>query len=227
MAEQKQAPKAPQVFVSIDMEAFGPIPGIHPLKSVGMQAFALYFSENGKFKFEELSEGGIKVDLMAQEDEIEDERTMKWWKDTSPEGLKKLQEATMEFSEGARRLKGFLDDLQALFFDSKIVAVYYPTTFDGAWLDHMWLQEFGTHGPCMFLQDMDIQSYAAGCFGGGISYDRCRKSHLLDEFMPEIDKSQLHDALYDAKVQGRLFCNLMNARMHHSPQTRFTITNVF
>ena len=80
-----------EFYVSIDIEADGPVPGLHSMLSLGAAAFS--------------SDGGLKVtfsvNLEALPEAHEDARTMRWWA-SQPAAWEACRAQTQESEQAMR-----------------------------------------------------------------------------------------------------------------------------
>lgn len=172
-----------EIYISVDIETDGPIPGDYSMLSLG----AVAFDENGK----EIDsfEANLKVLVGA----MQDKDTMEWWK-TQPEAWeycqinKKLPQIVMiEFREWVMNLEG------------KPVFVAYPAGFDWTFV-YWYLIHFCGHSPFGF-QALDLKSYVMAKLNK--NFRETSKRNMPKEWFTNILHS--HKAIEDAREQGLLF----------------------
>lgn len=181
--------QAPMIYVSVDVEADGPIPGWNSMLSLG--AYAFY--ENGD------EVGSFYMNLLPLQGAVQDPDTMNWWA-TQPEAWAALMEnraepayATIEFSKWLSSMPGFA------------VFVAAPVAFDIMFV--YWYLRYFTGASPLGFRAIDIRSFAMGKLGR--EYNRTSKSKLPAKFRP--DKGQhTHKAIDDAVEQAQWFLRLLN-----------------
>ena len=72
-------------YISVDVEADGPVPGLHSMLSLGAAAYNAWGQRVGKFS----------ANLETLPDATTDDRTMAWWKG-QPEAWKRARERPRE-----------------------------------------------------------------------------------------------------------------------------------
>jgi len=179
-----------EVYVSIDIEADGPIPGPHSLLSLGAAAF----DHTGKFlssferNFKPLPSASPHPD------------TQLFWDRQSPEVYQAARKDAIDPRLATELFHTFLSKLPG-----KPVMVGYPVTYDFLFV-YWYLLNFKKHSPFSHSA-FDIKSLAVPLLGKGF---RSVNKRLLRSFFP----SQLphtHRALDDALEQGELFFQLVDA----------------
>ena len=177
-----------EIYISIDVETDGPIPGRNSMLSLGAAAFLdgcliASFSRN----LTELPESRPDPD------------TMKWW-----ETQQEAWAICREHPEHADRvMKDFLDWVRTISRenDAKPVCVAYPAGFDFMFV-YWYLIRFTGESP---FSCIDIKTYTMAVLKKG--YRECSKKGMPKEWFPE-DK-HTHRAIDDAIEQGKLFMNIM------------------
>lgn len=181
------------VYISVDIESDGPVPGSFSMLSLALVAVATFDGErfvrfgphadsrywelqpiSERFDPEALSINGLDRDRLLREG-------------TSPaEAMREADRWVRHVADGCRA-----------------VLVAYPAAFDWSFV-HWYFSSFlgGSpfgHGTCI-----DIRSLYIGATGS--TYTESSKSHLPLELLPQ--SAHTHNALDDAIEQGELFCNL-------------------
>lgn len=180
-----------EIFVSTDVEADGPIPGVFSMLSLG--AVALGGEKQVVSTFE--------VNLDTLPGAGTDPRTMRWWK--------KFPEAWAHHRTDPRPPEAAMRDFHAWVkgLPGRPVLLVYPA-WDYMWV-HWYLVRFTGASP-FGLGALDLKSYAAAALGR--PFHDVRKSRMPQTwFDPGIGHT--HKALDDAMEQGLLFCNARTERL--------------
>ena len=185
--------RKPEIYVSIDVEADGPAPGLHSMLALGAAAFV----PDG--------DGWAEPDpwyatLQPLPGAAQDPETMSWW-GTQPEAWR---EVTASPQDPAVALPGFVAWCRVL--PGRPVAVGWPIAFDFAFVNY-YCHRFTGGNPLGFA-GLDIRSYASGL--------GCQREYYqlpewkLQAMAGETDTAGLraHIAVDDAIGQGRLFMAL-------------------
>ncbi len=174
-----------ETYVSVDIEADGPIPGDYSMMSLGAVA---YDDRGGEL-------GDFSVNLLPLPDAEQHPDTMAWW-GTKPEAFEATQRHRIgpclgmrDFAEWAGALTG------------KPVFVGYPASFDFMFT-HWYLVHFGFDDPFGF-NALDIKTYAMARMGCG--FKATVKARMPKEWMADRDENMSHVAVEDARSQGGLF----------------------
>jgi DNA polymerase III epsilon subunit-like protein len=180
----------PEVFVSIDIETDGPVPGLNSMLSLGAVAYAEDETELSRW-YQPLSRlPGAR----------QDPGTMDWWKG-QPEAW---HEVTTGPIDPEHAIPDFVNWCVSL--PGKPVAVAWPAAFDFSFVNY-YCWYFVGRNPLGFAA-LDIRSYANGLAGYPSYYGL--KEKQIHKMAGHIDKTGLrpHVALDDAIEQGRLFLAL-------------------
>ncbi|MBA1149089.1 exonuclease [Ectothiorhodospiraceae bacterium WFHF3C12] len=182
--------KHPEIYVSTDIEADGPAPGIHSMLSFGSAAY----------RADKTLVSTFSANLETLPEATTDPRTMTWW-----EGFPEAWAACRRETEPpAQAMPRYLDWLRTL--PGKPVFVGYPASFDFmfvAW----YLLRFTGENPFGFGA-LDIKSYAMALMGTG--FKDTVKGRMPESWFD--DMPHTHIALDDALEQGAMFCNILAAR---------------
>ncbi len=178
-----------EVYVSVDIEADGPIPGDFSMLSLG----AVAFNDDG------VEIDSFSVNLYPLEGARQYPKTMEWWK-TQPEAWDEVQRNRVSPEVGMWEFSSWLN---ALYEEGTPVFVGYPATFDFTFV-FWYLQHFT--GGCPFgWAGLDIKTYAMACMDS--SYRGAAKRHMPKEWSKNRGKHS-HIAVEDAREQGHLFFNI-------------------
>lgn len=181
-----------EVYVSVDIEADGPIPGPHSMLSIGSVAFTIAAGEIGSFSANLETLPGASMDPVTKS-EFWDKQPEAWAacrRDPQP-----LQEAMTSYAAWVRSLPG------------KPVFVGYPATFDHAFV-HWYLVRFTGSDPFGF-EALDIKSYAMATLRS--SFQKATKRSMPAEWVSSGPLS--HVAVDDARVQGEMFMHMLKANL--------------
>lgn len=181
------------IYVSIDIEADGPIPGINSMLSLGAAAFRLG-SRTPIATFE--------CNLHPLPEATPDPDTLKWWA-TQPDAF---QYVTQNQQDPAEAMQAFKAWLQALPCPprERPTFVGYPATYD--FMFTYWYMVRFTGFPVPFgFSGLDIKTLAAAKLG--VEYHQATKRNMPQKWF-EGSPPHTHKALDDALGQGILFINI-------------------
>lgn len=181
----------PEIYVSTDIEADGPIPGTYSMLSIGSAAFT--------------AEGHLIDTFSANLETLpgaqEYPKTMAWWAE-QPEAWAACRTNPQP---PAQIMQTFHTWVQAL--PGQPVFVAYPAAFDFMFV-HWYLMTFVGENAFGHVA-LDIRSYAMAFLQS--SYRDSGKRNLPPECLEAPSLS--HVAVEDAIQQGRLFCNLLQSNL--------------
>ena len=183
-----------EIYVSTDVEADGPVPGLNSMLSF---ASAAYLPDKTLVTT-------FSANLETLPGANPDPRTMAWWK-TQPEAWKACRE-NLQAPEKA--LGDYLSWLKRL--PARPVFVGYPVAFDFMWI-HYYLIRFTGESPFSHSA-LDIKTFAMAMMKTEYrdSIKRNMPKHWFDEL------PHTHQALDDALEQGALFCNMLHEHLRDS-----------
>lgn len=178
------------IYLSVDIEADGPIPGPHSMLSLGAAVFNLERELLATFA----------VNLRPLPDATPHPDTMAFWA-KNPVPYAATQTDQRDPAEAMNDYRAFIDQLPR-----RPVFVGYPAAFDHMW-HHWYLQRFTGADPCGFAP-LDLKSYAAAML-------RVPFRHAAKRGFPQAwfagAPSHDHTALTDAIGQGVLAINMLRA----------------
>lgn len=169
-------------YISIDIEAAGPIPGEYSMLSIG--ACPVHDIDEGFY-----------VELRPINDQF------------VPKALEisgfSLDRLRQEGSDPTEAMSSFRDWIESVSADRRPVFVGFNASFDWAfinWYFHVFLDEnpFGIGG-------VDIKAYYMGLSGS--EWDETKSSKLAERFQPS--RPSTHNALDDARAQAEIFEKLL------------------
>ena len=182
--------KKPEVYVSTDIEADGPIPGQNSMLSFGSIALDDEGAELDTFS----------ANLETLPDARPDPRTAKWW-ESQPEAWAACRENQQDPAVAMKTYVRWLEKLPG-----RPVFVAYPLLFDMMFV-YWYLIRFAGRSPFSH-SGIDIKTMAYIAMGGR-AYRRATKRYMPTEWMPE-RRRHTHVAVDDAREQGELFINILN-----------------
>jgi hypothetical protein len=178
----------PEIFVSTDIEADGPIPGPHSMLSLASAAYRADKTVIATFS----------ANLDTLPDAQADARTTAWWQ--------QFPKAWEQCRQGTRApdvvMREYLTWLRAL--PGQAVFVGWPASWDFMWV-YWYLVRFTGERPFREAA-LDIRSYAMGMRKS--EFRRTSRTYLPKRwFDPGL--AHTHVALDDALEQGAVFCNML------------------
>lgn len=184
-----------EIYISVDIETDGPIPGENSMLSLGAVALTPSRDQLGVFS----------VNLAELPDAKPDPSTMEWWA-KQPEAWKAARENPQPPLPAMQRFVFWVTWMCQTAKNAKPVFVGYPAGFDFLFV-YWYLIKFLGNSPFSFSA-LDIKTYAAAVLR--IPYREVSK-HALERFK-EPNLPHTHVAIDDALEQGYLFLNLMAER---------------
>lgn len=179
-----------EIFVSVDIESNGPIPGEYSMLSIGSAAF----DSDGNLL------GTHEANLETIPGAKEHPETMRWWArqekawENCRKDLKSPEQAMIGYVKWLKELPG-----QPVF-------VAYPAGFDFTFVSY-YLNRFAGENPFSFSA-LDIKSFAMAVLG--TSFKETTKKRMPKEWFSQQLKHS-HVALEDAIEQGHLFINMLKS----------------
>jgi hypothetical protein len=177
----------PEIYVSTDIEADGPIPGIYSMLSFASAAYTADKQLLGTFSanLDTLPEAQVHPDTNA------------WW-DKNPNAWKICRQNCQTPTEAIQKYVDWLNKLPG-----KPVFVGYPAAYDFMFI-YWYLIKFTGKSPFSHSA-LDIKTFAMAVLKKPFRETSKRKmpKHWFD------DLPHSHVALDDAIEQGALFCNIL------------------
>jgi hypothetical protein len=180
-----------ETYVSIDVEADGPAPGLYSMLSLGAAAFGQEGAECGRWE----------MNLRPLRDAGQHPETMQWWQSHQDAYLL----ATADQRDPAEAMTAFVAWVEGL--PGQPLAVGWPVAFDFGFVN-WYCYRFVGRNPLGY-DALDIRSLAMGLTH---SHDyRDLREAEMKSFLAAVDREGLteHRALDDAVEQGRLLCALI------------------
>ncbi len=188
----EQPQPLPELYISCDIEADGPCPGLFSMLSFGLAAFTLEKKLVGTFS--------RNLDVLDGADT--DERTMKWWAQPEQADAYVKSRENLTSPRGAMvDCKSWLDEMKAF---GRPIVVGAPSGFDFTFM-YYYFQRFLGESPIGFAS-LDLRSYAAAVMKRQYRHVGKRQypAEWIDENLPHT-----HVALDDAIEQGCILINMM------------------
>jgi DNA polymerase III epsilon subunit-like protein len=179
------------LYISLDIEADGPVPGLYSMISLGAVAF-----QNGQ----EVAEFYKTMDPLPDATQHPD--TMKFWA-RFPEAWEEVNTNTVNPGFAMLAFHNWLSDLR----NSRgggLTAVGYPAAFDYMFVN--WYMVNFLNQNIMGFSALDIKSYAAGLLRR--RYRKTVKHEMPEEWFEGLPE-HTHIAIDDAREQGMLFMNIL------------------
>jgi hypothetical protein len=180
----------PEIYISTDVEADGPIPGPNSMLSFASAAFLADKTLLGTFT----------ANLETLPGATGDPRTMEWWR-TQPEAWAACRQDPRDPGDAMRDYVEWLKGLPG-----KPVFVAYPAAYDFLFV-YWYLMRFAGESPFSHSA-LDIKTYAMALLG--TEYRQSVKKNMPRAWFDPLPHT--HVALDDALGQGALFCNMLAAR---------------
>lgn len=182
-----------EIYVSVDVETDGPIPGPNSMLSFG----AVALKSDGT----EISSCTYNLELLPGAKSNVD--TMAWW--SKPEQQEAWEACRKNQVSPDYAMTQFVEWVEKL--PGKPVFVAYPAGFDflfGYW----YCMNFVGRSPFSFSA-LDIKSYASAVLK--LPYRDSTKKNMPKEWFPKVPHT--HVAIDDAREQGLLYINMMKANI--------------
>ena len=176
-----------EIYVSTDVEADGPIPGVNSMLSFGSAAFLPDKTLIGTFTANLETLPGAEADP----------KTTAWW-ETQPEAWNASRE---DLQPPETAMQNYLAWLKRL--PGRPVFVGYPAAFDFMWVC-WYLNRFTGKNPFSHSA-LDIKTYAMAMLKKDYLYTV--KRNMPRRWFDDLPHT--HKALDDAIEQGALFCNML------------------
>ncbi len=176
----------PEIYVSTDVEADGPIPGPHSMLSFASVAL----------RADKTTVDSFSVNLETLADACPHAETERWWK-SQPEAWAACRENVRAPDVVMPEYADWLESLPG-----SPVFVAYPLGFDFTFI-YWYLHRFAGRSPFRH-SGVDVRSYAMAVLGS--EWRRSTKRFMPRRWFDELPHT--HVALDDATEQGALFINM-------------------
>ncbi len=194
----RQAP-TPEIYLSVDVEADGPVPGLYSMLSFGIAAFSL----------DKVLLGTFTRNLELLPGAAQHPRVMAWWQSSAANraAYEKSRENVQPVRESMLACDAWVKSLRAF---GKPCAVGAPAAYDyGAFL--FWYLVYAVGDvPELGFAALDLKSFAMGRMEGS-RYGMLGKSKYDPEWF-DAGMPHTHVALDDAIEQGAIMVNAIRQR---------------
>jgi hypothetical protein len=194
---------ATAVYISLDVEASGAVPGMFSMLAIGACVVA---DDGSEARLLSGAENEFKVLVKPLEGASNDPQALKYAGGLLPE---ELAVSGTEPREALVALNEWIERVRRSAGASRPHFLAHAASFD--WMYIRWYYE-AMGVPCPFgFAGIDIKAYAMGALG--ITWEETAKDALGRRVgLEAVDPLRLHDPLYDAHYQARLFAALVNGR---------------
>jgi hypothetical protein len=192
------APGAPaqELYVSLDIEADGPCPGLFSMLSFGMAAFTL----------EKQLVSTFTRNLHTLEGARTDERTMTWWGAAeNADAFRKSRIDPVPAKSAMLDARAWLESMKRF---GRPIICGAPSGFDFTFIYYYFQRELG-ESPVGFAS-LDLRSYAAAVLRR--QYRQVGKNSYPPDWI-DAGLPHTHVALDDAIEQGCILINMMRANL--------------
>jgi hypothetical protein len=197
--EQQRQPRTPEIYLSVDVEADGPIPGPYSMLSFGIAAFSI----------DKVLLGTFSRNLELLPGATQHPRVMQWWRSTPAHqaAYERTRENVQPVRESMLACDAWCKELKA---HGKPCAVGAPAAYDyGAWL--YWYLAYAVGDvPELGFSALDLKSFAMGRLPA-TRYRMLGKSTYPPDWFDE-NTPHTHVALDDAIEQGTIMVNAIRDR---------------
>lgn len=177
-----------EIYVSTDIEADGPIPGVNSMLSFASAAF----SAGGELQ----STFSANINLL--DGAVQDKKTMEFW-DKNKAAYEATRFETIAPFNAMHAYVGWLEEL-----GKKPVFVGYPAAYDFMFV-YWYLMRFVGRSPFSHSA-LDIKTLAFSVMKR--PYRECVKKNMPKRWF-DVDAKHTHRAIDDAIEQGKLFCAIL------------------
>jgi len=178
----------PEIYVSTDIEADGPIPGPHSMLSLASAAF----------RADKTVVATFSANLETLSEATPDPRTMAWWQGF-PEAWERCRRDTRSPKAVMHNYANWVKALPG-----RPLFLGFPASWDFMWV-YWYLFRFTGERP--FREHaIDVRSYAMGM--RKVSFQATSRTYLPKRWF-DADLPHTHVALDDAMEQGAMFCNML------------------
>lgn len=182
-----------EVYISVDIEADGPIPGPHSMLSLGAAAFVIDWSAAPVAS----QVGTFEANLEPLPGASGDEATMKWWH-SQPAAWAACRVDPRPPADAMRDFAAWIEALPG-----RAAFVAYPAGFDFTFV-YWYLMRFNGQSPFSHAA-LDMKTMAMTLLG--TPFRDTSKRTFPSRWRVETRHS--HIALEDAIEQGEIFCKMM------------------
>lgn len=188
--------KTKEIYISVDIEADGPIPGAYSMLSLGAAACN---------EQEIISTFSVNFELL--DGASQHPSTMEWWKQYHT-AYYHTRENVQTPQDGMSQFENWITSVLP---SKKVrpVFVAFPAGFDFTFVYWYFIKFLG-HSPFAFVA-LDMKSYAMAKLGK--KFSNCKKSHFPAEWFSKENK-HTHIALDDAIEQAHIFLKMLQYKQN-------------
>lgn len=193
----------PTLYISLDVEASGPVPGMFSLLAIGG---CVVFDDGNEARVVDGADYEFKILLKPLPGAANDEEALKFAGGLVPA---ELETTGTDPREAMLAFNAWIDHVKRDCNVARVHFLAHAASFD--WMYMRWYYEkVGVACPFGFA-GVDIKAYAMGALGVG--WEETSKDALGRRLgLEPVDPLRLHDPLYDAHYQARMFSLLVNGR---------------
>jgi hypothetical protein len=182
----------PYLFISVDVEVDGPIPGPHNMLSLGAVAFTIH-----KGNYKELDTFEVNLELLPESEPM-DPSTAKFWKDNQA-----AYDATRVNTKAPKKaMEDFVKWMET--FGRKPTFISYPAGLDFTFV-YWYLMRYMKKSPFSFSA-LDVKTFAWATMGGAYHY--AIKPNMPKKWFEGCGEHP-HVVIEDAREQAILFTNIL------------------
>lgn len=204
-SDEKAESAKPILYLSIDVETDGPVPGIYSMLSLGLAGFTL----DNSLVWER------EVNFFPLEGASTYHKTMEWW--SQPEQKDAWNHLMTNRQNPQAAMIKLSVDIQNLKLQYRVFTIAWPACFDWMFL-HWYMHKFVGENP------LGRTAKCAGTYAWAMSktvHPNVSIDALLDSWDDERFQHS-HKALDDAKEQGSKFINMLNEMTRNGKDQRLT-----
>jgi hypothetical protein len=191
------------LYISLDVEASGPVPGLFSMLAIGACGV---LDDGAEARVLDGADNEFKVLLKPLPNAANDPESLKFAGGLVPEELEisgtDLRTAFLALNQWTERIRTTVGAPRPMF-------LAHAASFDWMYIRYYY-EMLGI--PCPFgFAGIDIKAYAMGALG--VPWEETSKEDLGRRLGLEgVDPLRLHEPLYDAHYQARMFAALLNVR---------------
>ncbi|HQR39849.1 MAG TPA: hypothetical protein PLF26_15790 [Blastocatellia bacterium] len=191
------------LYISLDVEASGPVPGIYSMLAIGACGVA---DDGSEARVLDGADNEFKVLLKPLPTAANDPESLKFAGGLVPE---ELAITGVEPRHAILALNEWMDRVRTTAGAHRVMFLAHAASFDWMYVRYYY-EMLGI--PCPFgFAGIDIKAYAMGALG--IPWEETSKDNLGRRMgLEAVDPLRLHEPLYDSHYQARVFAALLNGR---------------
>lgn len=188
-----------EIYLSVDVECFGPCPGLHSMVQLGAALYDWTGKELGTFS----------CNIEDADGTTRDPDTMLWWAKQEiefPGIMERLMRDRVAPVAAMLEFTSFVEQSEKQH-RAKIVVVAYPATFDFMHIYYNLMRYVGRS--CIGISALDLKTLTMPLFPGRGYRGYGRKDFPKEWFSEHLPHT--HDALADGREQAFLFFSVVGA----------------